>query len=45
MIGRLNQVPETRQEKVESIKQQIQSGEYLTPEKLEDGIRGLLGGL
>lgn len=45
VLGKLNNTPEIRQEKVASIKEQIAAGEYLTEDKVASGIRGMLGGL
>ncbi len=44
-LGKLKNVPEIREDKVNEIKEQVDAGTYLTPEKVESGIRGLLGGL
>lgn len=45
ILGRMKQVPEVRQERIESIRKEIARGEYLTPERVESGIRKMLNEL
>ncbi|MHC4870947.1 MAG: flagellar biosynthesis anti-sigma factor FlgM [Planctomycetota bacterium] len=45
VLGKLNKTPDVRQEKINEIKEQVESGEYLTQDKVASGIRGMLGGL
>jgi flagellar biosynthesis anti-sigma factor FlgM len=45
MLGKLQQVPEVRQERIEAIKQEIAEGRYLTPERVKSGIRKMLENL
>jgi anti-sigma28 factor (negative regulator of flagellin synthesis) len=42
LMGKLSQVPEIRAERVEAIKGELERGEYLTEEKVKDGIRKML---
>ena len=41
-LSALNNVPAVRADKVESIKKEIAKGDYLTDEKLDGAIQGLL---
>ena len=41
-MSKLAQVPDVRQERVEAIRSEIDQGTYLTPEKVEDGLRKML---
>ncbi len=45
ILGKLKQVPDVRQERVETIRKEIAEGTYLTPERLESGIRNMLSQL
>lgn len=45
LLSRLADLPDIRFELVASVKQQIQSGTYETPEKLDAAIDGLLADL
>jgi negative regulator of flagellin synthesis FlgM len=45
MMEGISRLPDIRHEKVEAIRQQIASGTYETPEKLERAVENLLGEL
>ena len=44
-LSKLSSLPEVRQDLVDRIRQEISSGQYETPEKLDDAISSLLDDL
>ena len=42
LLAKLDQLPETREDLVNQVRREIESGNYLTPEKEEAALAGLL---
>ena len=45
VMGKLSQVPDIREQKLEAIRSQVDKGEYVTRERLYNGIRKMLSDL
>ncbi|MHC4884413.1 MAG: flagellar biosynthesis anti-sigma factor FlgM [Planctomycetota bacterium] len=45
IMGKMKQIPDVRQARLEEIKAELDRGEYLTDERVRDGVRNLLNDL